>query len=192
MLPLDREVALAGPAGDCGLAVVAFAVPGKVPLYREGDGFDATPREEGEAVGLAIIDRAIGARFHFVPGFAVVNERLRRRLAGSALVFFDGTLWQDDEMIRLGIGVKTGNRMGHISMSGAEGAIAALADLGIARRVFMRGIEDEPVALVGRYSQRGLLPRRRLAPARPATGRRVRVPLRETASRGRAEDDCAQ
>jgi pyrroloquinoline quinone biosynthesis protein B len=50
-------------------------------------------------------------------------------------VFFDGTLWQDDEMIRLGVGSKTGRRMGHMSMSGDDGTIAAFRDLDVKRRI---------------------------------------------------------
>jgi pyrroloquinoline quinone biosynthesis protein B len=80
-----------------------------------------------------------------MPGGAIVTEPLRRRLAGAALVFFDGTLWRDDEMIRMGVGDKTGRRMGHISMSGPEGAIAAFADLGVQRRIFIHINNSNPV-----------------------------------------------
>ena len=147
VLPLDRPIPLAGAAGDSGVAVEAYAVPGKVPLYREGEDFDPTPSEAGDTIGLTVTETATGKRFHFVPGCALVNGRLRERLANSALVFFDGTLWQDDEMIRMGIGVKTGRRMGHISMSGAEGAIAAFADLGVRRRIFIHINNSNPVLL---------------------------------------------
>jgi len=147
VLPLGRPVPLAGAAGDSGLAVEAYAVPGKVPLYREGEDFDPAPSEAGDTIGLTVTETASGNNFHFVPGCAVVNGRLRERLANSALVFFDGTLWQDDEMIRMGIGVKTGRRMGHISMSGEEGAIAAFADLGVQRRIFVHINNSNPVLL---------------------------------------------
>jgi pyrroloquinoline quinone biosynthesis protein B len=76
-----------------------------------------------------------------------MTDRLRRRLAGSALVFFDGTLWSDDEMIRLGVGSKTGRRMGHMSMSGKDGTIAAFCDLGIGRRIFIHINNSNPVLL---------------------------------------------
>src|SRR5262249_31132090 len=36
-LPLDRSIALAGAAGDSGLSLEAYLVPGKVPLYQEGE-----------------------------------------------------------------------------------------------------------------------------------------------------------
>jgi pyrroloquinoline quinone biosynthesis protein B len=70
---------------------------------------------------------------------------MRRRLEGADLVFFDGTLWRDDEMIRSGIGDKTGRRMGHISMTGEAGAIAAFRDLGVHRRVFIHINNSNPV-----------------------------------------------
>ena len=50
-------------------------------------------------------------------------------------------------MIRMGIGAKTGRRMGHISMSGEDGAIAAFADLGVRRRIFMHINNSNPVLL---------------------------------------------
>jgi len=147
VLPLGRPTPVAGAAGESGLAVEAYAVPGKVPLYQEGENFDPTPSETGDTIGLTVTELSTGKCFQFVPGCAGVNGRLRERLADSALVFFDGTLWQDDEMIRTGIGAKTGRRMGHISMSGEDGAIAALADLGVRRRIFMHINNSNPVLL---------------------------------------------
>jgi pyrroloquinoline quinone biosynthesis protein B len=146
-LPLDRRIELAGTAGPSGIAVIAFAVPSKVPLYLETGAQDPGIAEEGDAVGLQIIDSETGKSFFFIPGCAVMTEPLRQRLTGSELVFFDGTLWRDDEMIRLGVGDKTGRRMGHISMSGEDGAIAAFRDLGVKRRIFIHINNSNPVLL---------------------------------------------
>ncbi len=146
-LPLEQSVEPAGSSGNAGLAILSFAVPGKVPLYLETAGQDPGLSEAGDAVGLEIIDLETRKSFFFIPGCAIVTETLRRRLAGSALVFFDGTLWRDDEMIRQGVGEKTGRRMGHISMSGAEGAIAAFRDLAVGRRIFIHINNSNPVLL---------------------------------------------
>ena len=146
-LSLDQQTELTGAAGAAGLAVTAFAVPGKVPLYLEEAGQDPGLSDAGDTVGLEIIETATGKSFFFLPGCAAVTERLRQRLAGSALVFFDGTLWRDDEMIRLGVGSKTGRRMGHMSMSGDDGTIAALCDLGIGRRIFIHINNSNPALL---------------------------------------------
>ena len=146
-LTLDERTELATASGTSGLAVTAFAVPGKVPLYLETAGQDPGVSEGGDAVGLEIIDTASGKSFFFIPGCAAMNDPLRRRLAGAALVFFDGTLWRDDEMIRMGVGNKTGRRMGHMSMSGEDGAIAAFRDLGVSRHIFIHINNSNPVLL---------------------------------------------
>jgi pyrroloquinoline quinone biosynthesis protein B len=146
-LPLGRALPLAGGADGPSLQVEAFPVPGKVPLYLEGEAFDPTPREEGDTIGLKLTETASSRSLHFVPGCAAISDRLRDRLYGAELVLFDGTLWRDDEMIRLGVGAKTGRRMGHVSISGDDGAIARLAEIGIARRVFVHINNTNPVLL---------------------------------------------
>jgi pyrroloquinoline quinone biosynthesis protein B len=146
-LPLDQRTELTGASGTPGLAVAALAVPGKVPLYLETAGQDPGVSEAGDAIGLEIIDTASSKSFFFIPGCAAMNDRLRRRLAGAALVFFDGTLWRDDEMIRIGVGDKTGRRMGHMSMSGEDGTIAAFRDLGVDRRIFIHINNSNPALL---------------------------------------------
>jgi pyrroloquinoline quinone biosynthesis protein B len=64
-------------------------------------------------------------------------------------LFFDGTVWRDDELIAAGLGNKTGQSMGHVAMSGDNGAIAALADLDIGQRVFLHINNSNPALLRG-------------------------------------------
>ena len=73
---------------------------------------------------------ADGKRLVFVPGAAAVTPALTERLARADVVLFDGTLFADDEMIASGTGDKTGRRMGHMPIDGADGSLAALAGLG--------------------------------------------------------------
>jgi pyrroloquinoline quinone biosynthesis protein B len=146
-LPLDGRIDLPGTAGPSGISLIAFSVPAKVPLYLETVGQNPGIAEAGDAVGLQIIESGTGRSFFFIPGCAAMTDRLRRRLTGSELVFFDGTLWRDDEMIRLGLGDKTGRRMGHMSMSGEDGAIAAFSDLGVKRRIFIHINNSNPALL---------------------------------------------
>ena len=127
-----------------GLTIETYPVPGKVPLFAE-DGRDPGTAEEGEALGVAI--SAGGPALHYIPGCAAMTDALRARLRGAACVMFDGTLFTDDEMIRLGAGPKTGRRMGHMPMTGAGGTLAAFADLGVARRVFTHVNNTNPALL---------------------------------------------
>jgi pyrroloquinoline quinone biosynthesis protein B len=146
-LALERRTELLGSMGFSGLAIVAFPVPAKVPLYLETAGETPVITEDGDAVGLEVIDIADEKSLFFIPGCAAMTERLRARLAGSELVFFDGTLWRDDEMIELGVGTKTGRRMGHMSMSGDDGTMAAFRDLDVRRRIFIHINNSNPVLL---------------------------------------------
>ncbi len=157
-LSTDATTILCGPDGiDSGLRVTPFAVPGKVALYMEtadrGENFGTM---EGDTIGLEITHKDHAERVVFIANCAAVDDAVRARCAGAAVLFFDGTLWHDDEMVTRGEGVKTGQRMGHISMSGPAGSIAALADLDIARRVFIH-INNTNPALLGDSPERAEL-----------------------------------
>jgi pyrroloquinoline quinone biosynthesis protein B len=129
---------------DAGVEVELFAVPGKTPLYLEQD--DAPAIETGEVtVGASL--SAGGRTLFYIPGCAAMTPDLAARLSGADLVFFDGTLWRDDEMITAGLGAKTGRRMGHMSMSGPDGTIAAFAAIPAARKVFVHMNNSNPVLL---------------------------------------------
>lgn len=127
-----------------GLLVEAFAVPGKPAWYMEGAAADP-----GDTIGLKLQSRAGGDAVYFIAACAEVTPGLAARLRGARMVLFDGTLWQDDEMIRAGLGQKTGQRMGHLSMSGADGTMAALDGLGIGQRIFVHINNTNPVLLPG-------------------------------------------
>jgi pyrroloquinoline quinone biosynthesis protein B len=83
----------------------------------------------------------------FVPGCARLTGALAERLDGADVLFFDGTLWTDDEMIRSRTGIKTGARMGHISVSGPEGSLAALRALSLGRRIYLHVNNTNPMLL---------------------------------------------
>lgn len=125
-----------------GVTARLFAVPGKVPLYMEA-GEVVTDLMGEQTVGVEI--ETGGRRIYYIPGCARLSDDLAARIRGADLLFFDGTLWRDDEMIREGLGHKTGARMGHMSMSGPGGSIAAMAGLGIAQKVFVHMNNTNPV-----------------------------------------------
>ena len=150
-LALDTPFPVTRPDGAAtGLAVTLFPVPGKVPLYLEGPGLEAPGavvalEESDQTVGAAISDGQ--ATLFFIPSCAAMTPVLRTRLHGAAAVFFDGTLWADDEMIRAGLGPKTGARMGHMSVSGPAGALAAFEGLGVRRRILLHINNSNPILL---------------------------------------------
>ena len=44
-----------------------------------------------------------------------------------------------------GVGIKTGQRMGHMSISGEDGSMAAFRDLNLGRRIFIHLNNTNPV-----------------------------------------------
>jgi pyrroloquinoline quinone biosynthesis protein B len=139
---IDSHVPFGLPGG---IEAELFRVPGKAPLYLEGD----SPELEAETdanVGIEL--RARGARLVFIPGAAKLTNAIAARLADADVVLFDGTLFSDDEMIAAGAGVKTGRRMGHMPVGGPDGTLAALA--GLARRRILIHINNtNPILIEG-------------------------------------------
>lgn len=141
----DRPFTVEGPQGPVGISIEPFAVPGKVPLYLEDEKAGAgLGTQEGDTTGLKITDSATGRYFFYIPGCAKLDDAMRARLKGAPLLFFDGTLYTNDEMISQGLLNKTGDRMGHMNMSGNAGSIEQIAPLGIGRKIFIHINNSNP------------------------------------------------
>jgi pyrroloquinoline quinone biosynthesis protein B len=149
-IEIDRAFEPALPGGaPSGIEVIAFTVPGKGAWYLEGKAHPGGTDGAGDTLGLRIRDKATDRHFYFIAACAHVSDELKSRLAGAPLLFFDGTVWRDDEMVVAGLGTKTGRSMGHISMSGTSGAIEALAGLDIDRKIFLHINNSNPALLRG-------------------------------------------
>lgn len=125
-----------------GLTITPFAVPGKVALFLEKD-LGAGHRMGGQTVGLEIA--AGGTRAFYIPGCAEVPDWLLNRVEGADLLFFDGTVFTDDEMVREGIGTKTGARMGHVAVGGPMGSLKRFASVRIGRKVLIHINNTNPI-----------------------------------------------
>ena len=153
-IDVDRAFEPALPDGSpSGIEVLPFEVPGKGAWYLEGKAHPAGADGVGDTLGLRIADKASGQYFYFLAACARATDDVRQRITGAPLVFFDGTVWRDDELIVAGLGNKTGQGMGHISMSGEHGAIESLAALDIGRKVFLH-INNSNPALLGTSTER--------------------------------------
>ncbi len=152
-LPSEQPTPLVGAGLDLGLTITAFNVPGKVALFLETDGQNFGSRD-GDTIGLEVHEPSTGATFYYIPGCAEVDPPLAERIGGASLVFFDGTLFTDDEMITQGLLHKTGKRMGHISISGPDGSIAAFVPLGVKRRIYVHMNNSNPVLDDGSAARR--------------------------------------
>lgn len=148
-LPVHQTTELLMKDGTgSGIEVELFPVPGKIALYLEdesaGENFGSVPED---TVGLKISSKDSGKHFYYLPGCSALPDELAARVRGSDVVFFDGTTWIDEEMIKTGCGVKTGQRMGHMCMDGPDGSIEAFRDLDVKRKIFIHINNTNPVVL---------------------------------------------
>lgn len=144
-----RAVMLGEPFTVAGIGVELFAAPGKVPLYLER----GNAQLEDSTVNAGAELSAGGRRLVFVPGAAALTPSLMARIERADIVFFDGTLFTDDEMIRAGSGAKTGRRMGHMPIDGDGGSLSALARL-TGRRIYIHINNTNPILVDGSPERR--------------------------------------
>jgi pyrroloquinoline quinone biosynthesis protein B len=149
-IEVDQAFEPALPDGSAsGIEILPFTVAGKGAWYLEGNAHPGGDGGAGDTLGLRIRDKVTDKHFYFIAACADVSDELKARLDGAPLLFFDGTVWRDDELITAGLGAKTGQGMGHISMSGNKGAIESLADVAIDRRIFLHINNSNPALLHG-------------------------------------------
>ncbi|MDR5801298.1 MULTISPECIES: pyrroloquinoline quinone biosynthesis protein PqqB [unclassified Caballeronia] len=104
------------------IAVDALPLSSKAPPYsphREAP-------ERGDNIGLMFTNTATGKRAFYAPGLGTLEPHVLDAMREADLLLVDGTVWTDDEMIRLGLTKKTGADMGHLAQSGAGGMIEVL------------------------------------------------------------------
>ncbi|HEX2146217.1 MAG TPA: pyrroloquinoline quinone biosynthesis protein PqqB [Pseudorhizobium sp.] len=130
-----------------GLSVEAFSVPGKVALFMEDEskadaGFGT---QAGDTIGVRISSGTKEGAAFYIPGCAAVDTDLKTRLYQAPCLLFDGTVYTDDEMVAAGLSTKTGQRMGHMHVSGIDGSAAALSGLEIGRCIYVHINNSNPM-----------------------------------------------
>jgi len=136
---------------ECGpnLTVTLLPMPGKVPLYRE----DRTATAPQAGPTYAAMLRTDGRTVIVATACADITDTVLATLSDADVLFFDGTLFTDDEMITAGLSEKTSTRMGHVPVSGPNGTLSRLAALP-ARRILLHINNTNPILLSGSPERR--------------------------------------
>ncbi len=122
-----------------GLTVEAFTVPAGPPQFAPG-------ALEGHTVGLLVRDRD-GRTCAFVPGCGDLDPDLLERLSAADILLFDGTFWDDRELLALGISNRTAREMDHLPIGGPGGSLERLATLPCRHKVYTHINNTNPVLL---------------------------------------------
>ncbi len=136
-----------------GLLLEAFAAPGKVALWQEGETVQIGAEGE-ESVALEL--QSGGKRLVYAPACAAMTPAMRERIAGADALLFDGTTYTDDELVASSLMNKTARRMGHMPISGRDGSLAALADVKIGRKIFIHLNNSNPVLIEDSVERRAV------------------------------------
>lgn len=116
-----RAMALDEAFDIAGVTLQVFPVPGKVALYMEGD--TVVTDEVGQSV-IGVQVSADDRSLLYVPSCAALTDELAARIGTADVLMFDGTVWEDKEMPNLGVGPKSGSRMGHLPIAGPRGSLS--------------------------------------------------------------------
>ena len=129
--------------GDSGLRCEAVTLPAKFPAYVAAD--RAAALQPDQALLGMIISDANGRRVGYFPTVPDVEETLLSKLDGLDLLFFDGTFWSDDELIRVQGSGQTARQMGHLAVGSPGGSLERLAGLRVPRKMFVHVNNTNPM-----------------------------------------------
>jgi pyrroloquinoline quinone biosynthesis protein B len=133
-----------------GVSYRAFSVP-----TTKRARFGAGEAEEG-VVGYRITNANTGQALVYLPVLETLTASVRAQLEGCRCLLVDGTCWQDDELIRLGVAQKTSREMGHLPIGGAGGSLEQLSPLPIQRKVYVHVNNTNPILLEDSPERRAL------------------------------------
>jgi pyrroloquinoline quinone biosynthesis protein B len=106
-----------------------------------------TGEGDESVVGYRITDAHSGRALVYIPGAQQLTASVREQLQDCSCLLFDGTCWQDDELVRLGIAKKTSRDMGHLPISGSDGSLKPLAPLPIERKIYIHINNTNPILI---------------------------------------------
>jgi pyrroloquinoline quinone biosynthesis protein B len=119
-LPLSAQGFRIG--GAEGLRFEAIALSSKAPPYSP----HRDRPQAGDNIGVTIVDERSGKRLFYAPGLGQIEAPVREAMKAAACVLVDGTCWNDDELVRLGVSRKRARDIGHLPQNGAGGMLEQL------------------------------------------------------------------
>ena len=135
---------LQNPAGeDSGLRCRPLSLGAHYPAY-------VAPRRQSElssgeaSLGL-ILQSPSGKRLAYMPAVPQIDRALLQEFESADVLLFDGTFWNDDELIRIQGSGQTARQMGHVPVSGDDGSLTRLAGLSRARRIYVHINNTNPM-----------------------------------------------
>lgn len=99
----------------------------------------------GDNIAIVVEDTKSKKRFAYLPCFGFKEDHILKEIEKADLVFIDGTLWFNDEMINHKFSNKTGSDMGHMALYDKGGTIDILDKFDKPRKVLIHINNTNPI-----------------------------------------------
>lgn len=129
---------------DGRLEILPFMSGVKPPRYAAGMRHHDSSNSPW-VLGYRITDRLTGGVAIYAPGIEAWTQELEDQLASADCIFIDGTFWEADELVRLGISDLTASDMGHLPIAGPDGTLQRMAALPAKRKIFVHVNNTNPI-----------------------------------------------
>ena len=127
---------------ESSLEVEAFVLPGTPPKYMR-----SSITEGNWVIGFTFRDRLSGGVATYAPALVEFTPSIIDRFESSNCILVDGTFWQDDELVKLGMSTRTALTMGHLPLSGEDGSLNSLSKLSSSRKIFIHINNTNPILI---------------------------------------------
>ena len=113
--------------------------------------------QPGDNSGLLIENTLNGKTLFYAPGLGEIEPHVEAAMRQADCVLVDGTVWTEDEMIRLGFSKKMASDMGHLPLSGDGGMIEVLDGIGKRRKILIHINNTNPILDEGSLERAALI-----------------------------------
>ncbi|BAY84829.1 pyrroloquinoline quinone biosynthesis protein B [Calothrix parasitica NIES-267] len=137
------------------LEIEVFSLKSKPPKYMRSD-VRGDGNHHNSVVGFTFRDRISGGVVTYAPALSELSDSILERLDKSDCILVDGTFWQNDELVKLGMSTRTSEAMGHLPLSGDNGSLNHLAKLSSKRKIFTHINNSNPI-LVANSAERKIV-----------------------------------
>ncbi len=125
---------------DAGISCLPVLLSTRYPAYAPGAGLDPADA----VVGLLLTSDSGGSLAYF-PSVAAVSDELLSQLDKVDLLLFDGTFYNDDELLKLQGSGQRSQEMGHLPVGGQNGSLRQLAGLRKPRKLYIHINNTNPM-----------------------------------------------
>jgi pyrroloquinoline quinone biosynthesis protein B len=129
-----------------------------IPLGGKAPRFEVRNCEHDDhVVGYHFIDQKTRGRLLCLPNVPRLDDSIKTLLSDCDVLLFDGTFWNEDELIQLRIGSEGASEMGHVPIGGPSGTLAVLKMIDVKHKIYIHLNNTNPVLLEGSEEEKAVL-----------------------------------